>query len=90
MTKFVQGTVLLVKADEWFYGPDGKSYFAAHGPVSIFQAEEVLGFVPKNSANWFARVGRGDGAVLIAGCKIHYIGVFENCPRHADVYMAPE
>lgn len=83
-----RGTVALVKPDDWFYGADGRSYAAAYGPIFALKAEDVLGFKPKNSADWFLQVGEGARAVLIAGCKIHYAGLFDSCPASAEIYDA--
>jgi len=61
----------LVGFDDWFTAPDGGQYQGAYGPVTILRAEDLLGFKPKGSADWFAQVGYGDKAVLLAGCRIH-------------------
>jgi hypothetical protein len=82
------GTIALIKPDEWFYGPDGHAYTAVYGPVFAIKAELVLGFKPKNSADWFLQVGEGDKAVLLAGCRIHYAGLFSKCPPSSDIYDA--
>jgi hypothetical protein len=82
------GTIALVKPDEWFYGPDGRAYTAAYGPITAIKAEQVLGFKPKNSADWFLQVGYEDKAVLLAGCRVHYAGLFAKCPPSSEIYDA--
>jgi hypothetical protein len=84
------GTHALIRTDEWFYGADGRTYTAAYGPVFVIKAEDALGFKPKNSADWFLQVGDAESgeAVLIAGCRIHYVGLFPVCPNGADIYDA--
>lgn len=65
------GDIAYVGFDDWFTAPDGGQYQGAYGPVTILKAEDLLGFKPKGSADWFAQVGYGDKAVLLAGCRIH-------------------
>lgn len=69
---FKPGDVALIQADDDFMAPDGHWYRAAIGPVTLIRAKDVLGFEPRNSANWFAQIGFEGKAVLIAGCRIHY------------------
>lgn len=62
----------LISTDSWFYGPDGEQYRAVWGDCEVILAKEELGFVPTHGTNWFARIGRGAGSIIIAGCHIHY------------------
>jgi hypothetical protein len=64
----------LVTTDNWFIGPDGEQYRAAWGNVEVFTAQDVWGFTPARSTNWFAKVG----GAIIAGCQIHYA---VECPK---------
>ena len=70
----------IVTTDNWFYAPDGNSYKAVWGEVSIFE-DTILGIkTNKNSSNWYAKVGSEDNHVIIAGCQIHYATRCENEP----------
>jgi hypothetical protein len=69
---FQSGDTAVVQADEDFLAPDGHWYRSAIGPVTMIRAKDVLGFEPRNSANWFAQIGINEKAVVIAGCRIHY------------------
>ena len=84
------GTLAAVTFDDWIYAPDGQTYRVAFGPVTIVQAKDFLGFAPKGSANWFARVGDGDRAVLLAGCRIHQAIFTDVLPKGVHVYDARE
>lgn len=87
--QFENGTVLAITGDDWFFAPDGQQYRTAFGPVTVLRAKDLLGFEPKNSANWFAQVGYGDGAILMAGCRIHYAMLTSKPPVGSHVYIAP-
>ena len=82
--ELIPGTELFIQADDWFFGPDGREHRGAYGPVHIVDAEKVLGFKPKNSAQWFACIGDPDGGdcVFIAGCRIHYVGTYKPANTH--------
>lgn len=82
------GTLAAVQSDDWMFGPDGQQYRVAFGPVSVIRAKDILGFEPKNSANWFVQVGYGDKAVLIAGCRVHYAMLTQTKPVGTHVYDA--
>lgn len=82
------GTLAAVTFDDWFFAADGQNYRVAFGPVTIIDAKEVLGLAPKNSANWYAQVGFGDGAVLLAGCRIHSAIITRTKPSGVHVYDA--
>lgn len=75
-----QGKISIVTADNWFRGPDGDNYKHVLGPTYYFEAKELMGFVPKESANWFVVVGDvGEEShghrQVIAGCQVHYAHV---------------
>jgi len=71
----------LVTTDNWFYAPDGKKYRSAWGAVAIVN-DEVLGVQTNhNSTNWYAQIGTGERAMLIAGCQIHYAVRCDKCPN---------
>lgn len=82
------GHVALVKSDDWFYGADGREYHAAYGPCYILRAEDLMGFKPKNSGDWFVQVGSGEKSVLLAGCRVHYVGLFPDIPKNNNIYDA--
>lgn len=78
--KLEQGRTGIVTADEFFRGHDGNNYKYVAGPIYYFEAEEMMGFVPKKSANWFVVVGdpynESHGIQqIIAGCQVHYANV---------------
>jgi hypothetical protein len=62
----------LITTSDWFFGPDGEQYKAVYGPASLCKAKDLLGFVPRRSADWFVSVGTHDKHIHIAGCQIHY------------------
>ena len=72
------GDKVLVTCDNWFYGPDGKSYRGAWGTVTEIQNDqESLGIKTNaRSANWYVVVG----GLLIAGCQVHYVCKCEKMP----------
>lgn len=65
------GQKYLITTTNWFYGPDGSQYKAVHGTFKgTSNAEQTLGIsTNRNSTNWYAQIG----AMIIAGCQIHYI-----------------
>jgi len=67
----MKGTYL-INTDEWFLAPDGRTYKAVFGEVTIL-GDDILGIKTNaRSANWFAKVGSDESHVIIAGCQIHY------------------
>ena len=77
---------LLVSTDNWFYAPDGQMYRSAWGKVKVYDKQQTLGIKPDaKSTSWYATVGEGDGAIVIAGCQIHYAIVCDNRPKSEEV-----
>jgi hypothetical protein len=80
MNSFQQGKTGIVTTDEFFKAADGDNYKAIAGPIYYTEAKEVMGFVPKNSANWAVVVG-DIGRVshkqqqIVAGCQVHYVHI---------------
>lgn len=71
----------IITTDNWFLAPDGQEYKAAWGTVSIVE-DGVLGIkTNRMTSNWFAKVGDGEGEILIAGCQIHYAVQCERPPN---------
>lgn len=64
------GKKVIVTTDNWFYGPDGKSYRGVWGTlIGVFGSEQTLGVKTNaRSTNWYVQIGGS----LIAGCQIHY------------------
>ena len=79
---------MAVQFDEWFFAPDGQQYRVAFGPCFVTKARELFGFEPKNSANWYVRVGADDKAVLLAGCRVHAVQLTQIKPAGSHVYDA--
>jgi hypothetical protein len=75
-----QGRLLLLTVDDWFTYKDGNAYKHICGVCKPVEAKDLLGFKPSNGTNWYMQVGDGDGAVFIAGCRIHYAVVVEDPP----------
>jgi hypothetical protein len=75
---------MVVTVDDWFYGPNGNRYNSVYGLVSIVKARDLLGFDPKNAANWFILVGSPGQQVLIAGCRVHYAAMCHERPGIMD------
>lgn len=78
--KFAQGLTGIVTADNWFKGYNGNQFKHVAGPIYYFEAKEMMGFVPKESANWGVLVGdidREDHGIqqIIAGCQVHYVQI---------------
>ncbi len=74
------GANLVIKTDDWFL-VEGANYQYFWGKCFIRTAEEIFGFTPSgNSTNWFIQIGEGEGALVIAGCRIHYARVSANAP----------
>ena len=72
----------LVTTDNWFFAPDGKQYRAVWGKVSIHSDTDVTGLKTNvRSSNWYAKIGIGENAVIVAGCQIHYACVCLNKPE---------
>ena len=62
----------IVTTDNWFYAPDGNSYKAVWGDVTILE-DTFLGIkTNRNASNWYAKIGTEDNHVVVAGCQIHY------------------
>jgi len=66
------GKRYLITTDDWFVAPNGDRYNAVWGKTVCKQMEEEMGFKPTHSANWFAKIGTGEGEIIIAGCQIHF------------------
>jgi hypothetical protein len=84
------GDNVLVTCDDWFFAPDGNSYKAAWGPTWIMPAKDLVGFAPKNTAEWYVVVGRGQGGVVLAGCRVHYAVRTDRKPLGNSVYVPAE
>jgi hypothetical protein len=79
---FDESKKFVVTTSEWFIAPDGKHYKAVWGKVKVFKDDETLGIKTNhNSANWYAIIGEGDQAVIVAGCQIKYACVSMNKPK---------
>jgi hypothetical protein len=83
------GTLTLVTTDDWFQAPDG-TFKAAWGPCTVIKAEDLLGFKPAQSTNWFLQVGYPPNSVLIAGCRIHYAMPMEKMPTQKDIFIGSQ
>lgn len=72
-----KGDKVLITAENWFYGPDGKQYKGVFGTVKgVFDAEKTLGVRPNaKSTNWYVQVGN----MVLAGCQVHYIIKTNQC-----------
>ena len=64
------GKKALITTNDWFTGPDGKTYKAAFGTVhNVLDSQEALGVrTNARSTNWYVEIGN----LTIAGCQIHY------------------
>lgn len=64
------GQKALITTDNWFFGPDGRSYRAVFGTVrGVSTDEETLGIrTNARSTNWYVEIG----CTVVAGCQIHY------------------
>ena len=82
------GTASAPQFDDWFYAKDGSSYRTAFGPVFVLKARDLLGFTPKGNTNWYIQVGRGDGAIILAGCRVHSAIATSTKPLGSHVYDA--
>jgi hypothetical protein len=72
----------IVTTDNWFYAPDGNSYKAVWGDVTILE-DTFLGIkTNRNASNWYAKVGSENNHVIVAGCQIHYAVYCENEPNN--------
>lgn len=60
------GSRVLVTVDNWFVGPDGRSYKAIFGTVRAIRSDqETLGVrTNAKSTNWYAEIGNA----TVAGC----------------------
>jgi hypothetical protein len=69
MEKFI-GRKVLITAQNYFVGRDGKQYRAVHGTLrAVHETSKTLGFIPNRShANWFIEVGD----MIIMGCQVMY------------------
>lgn len=77
----------LITTDDWFLGPDGKSYKAAWGSVEILE-DAILGVkTNRNSTNWYAMIGSEERHVIVAGCQIHYA---VRCDEEPDTSLGYE
>jgi len=75
----------LITTDNWFYAPDGKQYNAVWGNVEIV-SDAILGIKTNvRSSNWFAKVGREENFIVVAGCQIHYAVKCKIKPHDGDV-----
>jgi hypothetical protein len=75
----------LITTDRYFVAPDGKTYTAVWGDVNILE-DSILGVkTNRNSANWYAMVGKNGKEITIAGCQIFYAIKCEEKPYTEDV-----
>jgi hypothetical protein len=84
------GVRMLVKTDDWFPTKNGQSYQAVWGLCRVIAAKTILGFEPRNSANWALIIGTGDDAVFVSGCRVHYAQVCEDRPMGNSVLCLDE
>lgn len=83
----VRGSRLMaIQVDDWMFAPDGQQYRVIFGLAQVLRAKDLLGFEPRNSANWWVMVGEGEGSMLIAGCKIHFAQEVSSKPAGSHVY----
>lgn len=84
----------LITTDKWFFAPDGYSYRAVWGKVTIHSDEETLGIKTNDkSSNWYILVGDEKKRVVVAGCQIHYACTCEEPPFTGvleDTYISAE
>lgn len=80
------GEYLLLSTSKWFYAKDGQQYKAAWGKCRVIAAVDVLGFQPKNSANWLIQVGEGEDALFLMGCQVNYVQLCQKPPLGTSVY----
>jgi len=80
-----EGALMFVMTDDWVLYPDGNQYKGFWGWCKIIEAKELFGFRPAGDANWFLQIGRGENAMLIAGCRIHYAVFCKTRPTAKDV-----
>lgn len=84
MNIFKSGKVL-VTTNEWFKAKDGQQYKAVWGTAKVMKAEDLLGFKPSRSANWFLFFDAGDDSMIVGGCQISYAQVCHDEPQGIDV-----
>ena len=83
------GMIGAVTCDDWVFAPDGQEYRTLFGPLTVIKARDLFGFEPKApSTNWYIRVGEGEGAILVAGCRIHQAILCTRKPLGTHVYDA--
>lgn len=72
------GSKVLITTNNWFYGPDGRSYRGVFGTVrALLDDEHTLGIkTNRNATNWYAVIGN----MTIAGCQIHYVMACDKAP----------
>lgn len=81
-----EGDNILVTTDNWFYAPDGRKYRAAGGKMKVHEDSDILGVkTNRNSTDWYLTLGEGGGAILVAGCQVHYAVVCPDQPSTEDV-----
>ena len=81
MNEFI-GKNVLITTDNWFYGPDAKSYRAVYGKLkNIKAAENLLGVKPgRTEATWYIEIGN----IVIAGCQVKYAIQTDKCDTLSD------
>lgn len=71
----------LITTDSWFYAPDGNTYQAVWGEVTILKDDQILGIkTNRNSSDWYVQVGFGEKHTIVAGCQMHYAVKSSNRP----------
>ena len=75
----------LITTDGWFVAPDGKSYCAVWGAITVIE-DLFLGIkTNRNSTNWYAKIGTESNHVIVAGCQIHYACKADTKPNTSEV-----
>jgi uncharacterized Fe-S cluster-containing radical SAM superfamily protein len=84
----------LVVTKEWILAPNGETYMAFAGTVTILNDEVAVGFrVKGNESNWIARITGASGmSINILGCQVRAIHALvddvERAPR-APIFDVP-
>lgn len=78
MSEARQGTVIL---KDWMMCPDGQTYLAITGTVTVVEAAEAIGFkTSRTESNFAAKITGEKEEVFVLGCQIRsfFFGKWDN------------
>ncbi len=81
------GVSMLINLHNWFTAKDGNLYKQIWGTCRIIASKQILGFEPRQTANWVLQMGTDKkDTVFILGCQVVYAQLCPEKPKMGSCY----